>query len=78
MIGDEDEPCIDTNIFLKRAMPSAGLVVFPKSGHLINLEDPAAFNAAVDNFHRDVADDRWPRRDGATTGTSAYLSQDDS
>jgi pimeloyl-ACP methyl ester carboxylesterase len=77
MIGDEDEPCIDTNIFLKRTMPSAGLVTFPKSGHLINLEDPAAFNAAIDAFHRDVADDRWPLRDGATTGTSAYLSQED-
>jgi len=78
MIGDEDEPCIDTNIFLKRAMPSAGLVVFPKSGHLINLEDPAAFNAAIDAFHRDVAGDRWPRRDSTTTGNSAYLSQEDS
>ncbi|MBT3809163.1 MAG: hypothetical protein HOF99_06650, partial [Rhodospirillaceae bacterium] len=78
MIGDEDEPCIDTNIFLKRAMPSAGLMVFPKSGHLINLENPAAFNAAVDAFHRDMAADQWPRRDDATTGDSAYLSQEDS
>ena len=77
MIGDEDEPCIDTNIFLKRTMPSAGLVAFPKSGHLINLEDPAAFNAAIDAFHRDVANNSWPRRDGATTGASAYLSQED-
>ncbi|MBO23057.1 MAG: alpha/beta hydrolase [Rhodospirillaceae bacterium] len=77
MIGDEDEPCIDTNIFLKRTMPSAGLLMFPKTGHLINLEDPGAFNAAIENFHRDVADDRWPLRDGATTGTSAYLSQED-
>jgi pimeloyl-ACP methyl ester carboxylesterase len=78
MIGDEDEPCIDTNIFLKRAMPSAGLVVFAKSGHLINLEDPAAFNAAVDAFHRDITTDRWPQRNATTTGTSAYLSQEDS
>lgn len=78
MIGDEDEPCIDTNIFLKRAMPSAGLVVFPKSGHLINLEDPPAFNAAVDAFHRDMTAGRWHDRDNATTGNSAYLSQEDS
>lgn len=77
MIGDEDEPCIDTNIFMKRIMPSAGLVTFPKSGHLINLEDPEAFNAAIDAFHRDIADDLWPRRDSTTTGTSAYLSQED-
>ncbi len=78
MIGDEDEPCIDTNVFLKRTMPAAGLVTFPKSGHLINLEDPAAFNAAVDGLHEAVARGRWPRRDTATTGTSAYLSQEDS
>lgn len=78
MIGDEDEPCIDTNIFLKRAMPSAGLVVFSKSGHLINLEDPPAFNAAVEAFHRNMAAGQWPRRDNTTTGDSAYLSQEDS
>lgn len=75
MIGDEDEPCIDTNIFLKRTMPSAGLVTFPKSGHLINLEDPAAFNAAIDDFLAAVAAGHWPRRDGSTTGASAYLSE---
>jgi pimeloyl-ACP methyl ester carboxylesterase len=75
MIGDEDEPCIDTNIFLKRTMPSAGLVTFPKSGHLINLEDPATFNAAIDDFLAAVAAGRWPRRDGSTTGASAYLSE---
>ncbi|MBN43597.1 MAG: alpha/beta hydrolase [Alphaproteobacteria bacterium] len=76
MIGDEDEPCIDTNIFLKRAIPSSGLAVFPKSGHLINLENPATFNAAVDAFHYSVAANQWPRRDNTTTGTSAYLSQE--
>jgi pimeloyl-ACP methyl ester carboxylesterase len=77
MIGDEDEPCIDTNIFLKRTMPSAGLVTFAKSGHLINLEDPAAFNAAIDRFHVAVARGQWLRRDAATTGNSAYLSEED-
>lgn len=76
MIGDEDEPCIDTNIFLKRTIPAAGLVTFPKSGHLINLEDPAAFNAALDDFHTAVASGHWPLRDASTTGTSAYLSED--
>lgn len=77
MIGDEDEPCIDTNIFLKRTMPAAGLVVFPKSGHLINLEDPTAFNTAINSFHTAVADGQWPRRDASSTGTSAYLSSED-
>lgn len=78
MIGDEDEPCIDTNIFLKRTMPGAGLITFPKSGHLINLEDPAAFNAAIDDFLAAVATHNWPLRDASTTGASAYLSEDQS
>lgn len=77
MIGDEDEPCIDTNIFLKRTMPGTGLMTFPKSGHLINLEDPDAFNQAIDGFHFAVAADNWPLRDAATTGNSAYLAEDD-
>jgi pimeloyl-ACP methyl ester carboxylesterase len=77
MIGDEDEPCIDTNIFLKRTMPSAGLVTFAKSGHLINLEDPAAFNNAIDIFHNNVTASQWPLRDTATTGTSAYLAEEE-
>lgn len=78
MIGDEDEPCIDTNIFLKRTMPSAGLFTFPKAGHLINLEDPAAFNAAVDDFHAAVMGGNWHLRDTNTTGASAYLSEEES
>ncbi|MBS28036.1 MAG: alpha/beta hydrolase [Alphaproteobacteria bacterium] len=77
MIGDEDEPCIDTNIFLKRTMPAAGLVVFPKSGHLINLEDPAGFNAAIDSFHAAIGSGQWSRRNASSTGTSAYLSSED-
>jgi len=76
MIGDEDEPCIDTNVFLKRTIPSSGLVTFPKSGHLINLEDPDGFNAAIDAFHGAVAAGKWPGRNAATTGSSAYLAED--
>jgi pimeloyl-ACP methyl ester carboxylesterase len=49
-IGDEDEPCVDVAVFLKRALPSSGLLVVPQSGHTINLEEPALFNAAVLDF----------------------------
>lgn len=76
MIGDEDEPCIDTNIFLKRTLPSAGLVTFPKAGHLINLEEPSAFNSAIENFYTAVAAGLWHLRDESTTGASSYLSED--
>jgi pimeloyl-ACP methyl ester carboxylesterase len=66
-IGDEDEPCVDVAVFLKRTVPAAGLLVFPQSGHAINLEEPAKFNAEVLEFFRMVEANRWPRRDTVTT-----------
>lgn len=63
MVGDEDDVCLDVNVWLKRAMPTAGLRVFPKSGHLINLEEPAAFNADVADFLRAVYAGMWPVRE---------------
>jgi pimeloyl-ACP methyl ester carboxylesterase len=53
-LGDEDDPCLDTNLMLKRAIPGAGLWIHPHTGHAINLEEPAAFNAAVEAFFADV------------------------
>jgi pimeloyl-ACP methyl ester carboxylesterase len=67
-IGDEDEPCVDVAVFLKRTVQGAGLLVLPQSGHAINLEEPAIFNAAVLDFFRLVEADRWPRRTSVTTG----------
>jgi pimeloyl-ACP methyl ester carboxylesterase len=67
LIGDEDEPCVDPAVFLKREIPTAGLVVIPQSGHTINLEEPAAFNAAVADFVRLVEAGRWARRPAVTT-----------
>ncbi|MBV8949423.1 MAG: alpha/beta hydrolase [Actinobacteria bacterium] len=66
-IGDEDEPCVDVAVFLKRTLAAAGLLVVPQSGHAINLEEPATFNASVLDFLRMVEADRWPRRAGVTT-----------
>lgn len=71
LVGDEDDVCLDVNVWLKRAMPTAGLRVFAKSGHLINLEDPAAFNAEIADFLRAVASGTWPVRepfDGSYAG----------
>ena len=60
--GDEDEACIDINIFLKRHMPAAGLAMMPKAGHLVNLEDPTAFNTLIENFFAQAEAGMWPRR----------------
>ena len=43
--GDEDDQSLQPGIFLKRTIRASGLLVLPKTGHTINLEEPAAFNA---------------------------------
>jgi pimeloyl-ACP methyl ester carboxylesterase len=65
-VGDEDEPCLDVNLFLKRTLPSAGLWMAPRTGHAINLEEPAAFNAAVAQFLAQVERGTWRPRDPRT------------
>jgi pimeloyl-ACP methyl ester carboxylesterase len=59
MTGDEDEPCLEPALFMKRMIPAAGLVVLPKSGHTINLEEPDAFNRAIFDFVTAVDAGRW-------------------
>jgi pimeloyl-ACP methyl ester carboxylesterase len=61
--GDEDDPTLQPGLFLKRAIPASGLLVLPKTGHPINLEAPAAFNAAIAEFFADVQAGRWRPRD---------------
>ena len=62
--GDEDDPCLDPGVFMKRLIPNAGLAMVPKSGHAINSEEPALFNQSVEDFLVRAADGRWlARRD---------------
>ena len=71
--GDEDEPCLEPALLMKRAIPTAGLVVLPKSGHTINLEEPDAFNRAVDDFLTAVEVGKWGPRNPASLSQSAIL-----
>lgn len=73
--GDEDDPCLEPGIFMKRKMPYAGLVVLPKSGHAINLEEPELFNRAVLDFLTAVDAGRWTRRNPASQTGSAILPE---
>lgn len=59
LVGDEDEPCIEPSLFMKRHIPHCGLVVFPQSGHAINLEEPALFNHACLEFLHAVEAGTW-------------------
>jgi pimeloyl-ACP methyl ester carboxylesterase len=63
MTGDEDDPCLEPGILMKRTIPAAALVVFPNTGHALNLEEPALFNQSVTDFFHQVESGRWPRRD---------------
>ncbi len=63
MTGDEDDPCIAASILMKRTIPSAALVMLPRSGHAINLEEPALFNQFAEQFFHQVESGRWQLRD---------------
>ena len=59
IVGDQDEPCLETTLWLKKTLPNAGLWMCPDSGHAINLEEPAAFNRTVEDFLSAVQHGRW-------------------
>lgn len=66
MVGDEDESCLDVNLYLKRIMPAARLVMFPGCGHLLNLEEPGLFDRFAGEFFRAVDAGSWHPRDPST------------
>ena len=74
MVGDEDEPCLDVNLWLKRTMPAAELCVLSRSGHAINLEEPVLFNALVERFLVSVERATWRPRDSRASGGPALTS----
>jgi pimeloyl-ACP methyl ester carboxylesterase len=66
VVGDEDERCIEPGLFLKDAIPASGLVIFPKTGHAVNLEEPDLFNRVVGDFLSRVDRGIWLPRDPRT------------
>ena len=67
LVGDEDEPCVEPGVFLKRHIRSSGLAFFPQSGHAVNLEEPALFNQLVEDFFHMVEAGKWATRGSAST-----------
>jgi len=63
VVGDEDDRCIEPSLFLKKTLSASGLVMMPKTGHVVNLEEPDLFNQAVGDFLARVDAGRWPARD---------------
>ncbi len=72
LVGDEDDPSVEPSLFVKRAVPTAALAVLPRSGHGINLEEPALFNHLLGDFLHKVDAGRWARRDPRSLGGTAF------
>ena len=75
LAGDEDDGCLETSVWLKRVIPTAGLAVLAKSGHTLNIEEPDLVNTLIADFLSQVAAGAWGPRDpradpGAITGFS--------
>jgi pimeloyl-ACP methyl ester carboxylesterase len=65
--GDEDDPCLEPALLMKRAIATSALVVLPSAGHTINLEEPDEFNRALFRFLAAVDGGSWRRRDPRST-----------
>lgn len=63
IVGDEDDHCLQPGLFLKRTIPACGLLVLPKVGHTLNLEEPERFNSFLGEFITTVEAGRWLPRD---------------
>jgi pimeloyl-ACP methyl ester carboxylesterase len=59
VVGDQDEPCLEPGLFMKRHIPHAGLVILPMTGHTANIEEPGLFNLQVAEFLGAVENGRW-------------------
>jgi pimeloyl-ACP methyl ester carboxylesterase len=72
MAGDEEEPCLEACLLMKRCIPTAGLAILPRSGHGINLEEPALFNSLLEDFLHQVEAGRWTERDARAAPPSIW------
>ncbi len=61
--GDEDDATLEPSVMMKRAIANCGLVVLPRSGHVLNIEEPALFNRVLEDFFHTVEAGRWSTRE---------------
>jgi pimeloyl-ACP methyl ester carboxylesterase len=59
IVGDDDAPAIEGTLYLKRMIPTAGLFMLPRSGHMLNLEETEAFNLMLGRFLGFASDGTW-------------------
>ncbi|MEA2898891.1 MAG: hypothetical protein QOJ84_4506 [Bradyrhizobium sp.] len=63
IVGDEDDSCVEASLYLKKHIATSGLAMFPKTGHVLNLEEPALFNETLQRFLVQAEAGRWGARD---------------
>jgi pimeloyl-ACP methyl ester carboxylesterase len=63
VVGDEDDHCLQPGVFMKKTIPACGLLVLPKTGHTLNLEEPGYFNRFVADFIGLAESGHWSPRD---------------
>lgn len=59
LVGDEDHPCLDGSLFLKRTVPTAALQIVPRAGHTITMEEPDIVNAALKDLCNAATNGTW-------------------
>ena len=47
IVGANDKPFLNAADYMAKKIPGAEKVMIPDAGHAVNLDQPAAFNAAV-------------------------------
>ena len=75
VVGDEDDHCLQPGIFMKKTIRACGLLVLPKTGHTLNLEEPEHFNRFVGDFIVQVEAGRWLPRDPRATPAQIMKTQ---
>jgi proline iminopeptidase len=63
IVGDEDDSCVEPSLYLKKHIATSGLAMFPKTGHVLNQEEPALFNETLERFLLQAEAGRWGARD---------------
>lgn len=61
VVGDDDAPAIGGTLYLKKHIPTAGLFMLPRSGHMLNLEETVAFNHTLGRFLKYASDGTWAK-----------------
>ncbi len=50
LVGEKDQPFLGATDYMANKIPGCTKVMIPEAGHAANLDQPAAFNAAVEAF----------------------------